>query len=831
MPMVLRARKPNASNSQELNAEGWDAAPQKQNRPRRQTAATYVEKEESVCDSDAGEEEMERHETFLPEEKAQELKECSVVLDRMGFCDKVSKSELDGKEESNTRVGKPVSRIPTFTKRFPGSTQATEIGLSRKGLVSDAAEPSEAASQAVDVVADVGEKQLPASSVCDTPLFSSSKDQYAKVTSSQSELKKLPLMTASPRPSLRQDPGLEASSLAQNKRRDLQLMDQTCAYNNPSNIKLINIDTETKISTTGSLLSEAADAPHTPKPFPVEYIMEEEPPWNAEIANTLELQDSRSASDADCDSDLEDKATVNLNEEEVKDLSELHIDSQRLSEPIEEEEQITNPISALEKSFKTKSTMSAQRSRCSSFGQFFLLPTALLLLGGLGHHVWYYGLPMSVVQLCSQMELHCLEGFGLVQQPCSDNCRAHLVESIPEGLYPSSLSPWQSIGNTWLHLLDQANHSVDVAAFYLTLRDLQFSNPTDVQGRRVFEQLKQLKSKGVKLQIALNSPQTSSQDSRELADAGAVIREVNLNALTGGIVHTKLWVVDQKHLYIGSANMDWRSLSQVKEVGLALEDCSCLAQDAGRIFSLYYSLGVANASLPPYWPARFSALSSSQNPLPLKLNGVSAQVYLSTAPPQISARGRSDDLNTILNVISDAQNFVYISVMDYLPLSEFTKPIRFWPAIDCALRAAACTAHVKVRLMVSCWQHSQASIFTFLQSLQVLQKPPLSCDIQVKVFTVPSTEEQKKIPFARVNHAKFMVTDRVLYVGTSNWSENYFTQTAGVGLVVNQTGSTVRSDQTTLQNQAEELFLRDWTSQYAEPLSVEDMHVCPLVKH
>lgn len=46
--------------------------------------------------------------------------------------------------------------------------------------------------------------------------------------------------------------------------------------------------------------------------------------------------------------------------------------------------------------------------------------------------------------------------------------------------------------------------------------------------------------------------------------SGADVREVNLKALTGGIVHTKLWVVDQKHLYLGSANMDWRSLSQVK---------------------------------------------------------------------------------------------------------------------------------------------------------------------------------------------------------------------------------------------------------------------------
>lgn len=45
--------------------------------------------------------------------------------------------------------------------------------------------------------------------------------------------------------------------------------------------------------------------------------------------------------------------------------------------------------------------------------------------------------------------------------------------------------------------------------------------------------------------------------------SGAEIREVDLQAVTGGIIHTKLWVVDQKHFYVGSANMDWRSLSQV----------------------------------------------------------------------------------------------------------------------------------------------------------------------------------------------------------------------------------------------------------------------------
>lgn len=156
---------------------------------------------------------------------------------------------------------------------------------------------------------------------------------------------------------------------------------------------------------------------------------------------------------------------------------------------------------------------------------------------------------------------------------------------------------------------------------------------------------------------------------------------------------------------------------------------------------------------------------------------------------------------------------------------------------------------------------------------------------------MPSTREQQRIPFARVNHAKYMVTDRVVYIGmlavymhnfspacfsillqsdgrfhhknlptetvhvyilkhceyelcnkvnvifiillqwsivilcftgTSNWSENYFTQTAGVGLVVNQTGSAVGQGQQTVQSQLQKIFQRDWHSEYAQPIT--DVH-------
>ncbi|XP_071362822.1 5'-3' exonuclease PLD3 isoform X2 [Trachinotus anak] len=796
----------------------------------------------------------------LEEEAAEEadlteLKNCSVVLDRL----QAAKKELEEKEDMNRKGGKPVSRIPTFHKRPTSASQQAELPVPKKDTPVLVAQPlSKAGCGSVEASKtkppDVRETALLLPSVRTPKIgFEGSAEAIhsSLITTpkswSLSESVQHPFMTASPRPALRPEQGSEQDKALEIEADTLpdapvsHLPHEGSLSQTPQEDAAEKYDVEAKSRITltasgDSEKSESAEVAHTAEVNQVDAIMDEEPPWEKQPMNILEVKDSRSSSDVECEEDSTDENVEHHSVGEVEDHHKPHIirsEFSTLAEKRADVDESTSPV-APEKPANVRSTKSTKRSGCSSFALFCFLPTTLLLLGGFGQHVWHYGLPMSVAQLTAQLELHWLEGFGLVPEPCSTDCRVHLVESIPVGLYQFSTFSRRSIADSWLHLLDKANSSVHIAAFYFTLRgnDVEFADSSDSQGRKVFEHLKQLESKGVKLQIAVNAPQTSTQDTAELAATGAEVREVDLKAVTGGIVHTKLWVVDQKHFYLGSANMDWRSLSQVKEVGLLVEDCSCLAQDAFGIFGVYWSIGGAhNGSLPPYWPARLSAQSSSQNPLHLKFNGVPAQVYLSSAPPQISARGRSDDLSTILSVITDAQKFVYISVMDYLPLSEFTEPLRFWPAIDSALRAAACTRAVQVRLMVSCWEHSPASMFTFLQSLLVLNRPPLKCDIDVKIFTVPSTAEQKKIPFARVNHAKYMVTDRVVYIGTSNWSENYFTHTAGVGLVVNQTGSEVGKGQQTLQSQAEDLFLRDWRSQYASSLSIDSVDVCPHGRH
>ena len=74
------------------------------------------------------------------------------------------------------------------------------------------------------------------------------------------------------------------------------------------------------------------------------------------------------------------------------------------------------------------------------------------------------------------------------------------------------------------------------------------------------------------------------------------------------------------------------------------------------------------------------------------------------------------------------------------------------------------------------------------------------------------------IPFSRVNHNKYMVTDTIAYVGTSNWSGDYFVSTAGIGYVVSQETGIGSPRGLPIQEQLRLVFERDWNSKFATPL-------------
>lgn len=402
--------------------------------------------------------------------------------------------------------------------------------------------------------------------------------------------------------------------------------------------------------------------------------------------------------------------------------------------------------------------------------------------------------------------------------PCKADCTITLVESIPEGVeFPAGAVHNPSIYNGWMNLLKFAEEQIDIASFYWTLQgsDTNTSDPSTQQGENVFEEIQAAAKRGVKIRIVQSPPseQFPSLDTVYLSQKGlADVRSLDITRLVGsGILHTKMWLVDGKHFYVGSANQDWRALTQVQELGLMSYNCSCLANDMSKIFEVYWDLAKPNSHIPDPWPDKYKTRINADSPAQIKINGSnSSSIYLTSSPPKLSPPGREDDLAAILRVINSATKFVYVSVMDYFPTTLYTQQRTYWPVIDDALRKAAFDRKVHVRLLASLWNHTRFDMKFYLRSLAALNRANFA-SVEVRLYAVPPYT--KEISYTRVNHNKFMVTESVAYVGTSNWSADYFLYTGGIAYVINETetGDTVRA-------QLQAVFERNWYSNFTTPV-------------
>lgn len=151
--------------------------------------------------------------------------------------------------------------------------------------------------------------------------------------------------------------------------------------------------------------------------------------------------------------------------------------------------------------------------------------------------------------------------------------RIELVESIPEGLvFPEGSPKFISTYDAWINLIKMAEHKIDIATFYWTLLgmddDDSNAHPSTWQGSNIF---KSLLVAGTKRKIKIRLVQSAASDISSNIEAdmlakqkAAEIRSVDFRKLLGGgVLHTKLWIVDDQHMYVGSANNDWRALTQV----------------------------------------------------------------------------------------------------------------------------------------------------------------------------------------------------------------------------------------------------------------------------
>ncbi|XP_066916343.1 5'-3' exonuclease PLD3-like [Clytia hemisphaerica] len=409
-----------------------------------------------------------------------------------------------------------------------------------------------------------------------------------------------------------------------------------------------------------------------------------------------------------------------------------------------------------------------------------------------------------------------------IVKSCQDDmtCRIEIVETLPKVLsYPSGSPMHASTPDVWKKLTKVARERIDILSFYWTLKNFTYDEA--VVGAEILEGLKGAARRGIKVNIVQNAPtkQFPNLDTFELAkEENVEVRSMKPETLGGGVLHTKVWVVDKRHMYVGSANFDWRSLTEVKELGAALYNCTCAGEDLFKIFDVNWLLAQKDSQIPSPWPEQYQTTINKDHPQNIKLvDAPPLDYYWSTSPPSFCAPKRTSDIDAIIDLISRAEKFVYIAVMDYYAAFVYQNK-RFWPTIDDALRSASFDRGIEVRLLTSKWPHTNAQQTAFIKSLNEFGKMPMphtSGSITVKQFEMPPNE----IPFARVNHNKYMVTDKGGFISTSNWSGDYFATTAGVSLIVNQTESPQNKNQDQkMQDQLKDLFMRDWKSQYTKGL-------------
>ncbi|KAI6215753.1 hypothetical protein M3Y94_00421600 [Aphelenchoides besseyi] len=410
---------------------------------------------------------------------------------------------------------------------------------------------------------------------------------------------------------------------------------------------------------------------------------------------------------------------------------------------------------------------------------------------------------------------------------CTDSCTLEIVESIPTNLTFHSGPKHKATHTAWSELLQSAEKSVRIAALYWSLRD-KSGYPTAVEGQRIFDQLVETSQRGVKVYIVQNNRSKTfpQDDSAELEARGlATVRSMDFVKLFGsGVLHTKFWIIDEKHIYVGSANMDWRSLTEVKELGVVIRDCSCMAIDLHKIFTVYWKVAEENRLIPEPWPLNLRTKFNHEQPLNITFNG--------------------DQMRTFISLTSSIECERTRSRLGCDHLRDRTSS--YWGLLDSALRGAAYNG-AKVDLLISHWNYSRPEMLGYLRSmLQINSALPFHVggkrgqinvvsSFQCLLFALHNfsgyslyqhqLNNRKSIMHVSIitnisvridvfQHNDHLVTEKMAYVGTSNWAADYFITTAGVGVIF----ETV--DSAAIVSEFNSIFERDWTSEYARPLSM-----------
>lgn len=368
-----------------------------------------------------------------------------------------------------------------------------------------------------------------------------------------------------------------------------------------------------------------------------------------------------------------------------------------------------------------------------------------------------------------------------------------LVESVPlETKLTESTLP-RTI-DVWLKMIREARTSIDIEIFY-------FANKEGEPLEEVLTAIKDAAKRNVTVRIIVDSSFYSNNDQSvdELAGIENIeIRKIPLGNLAGGIMHAKYFVVDNENVFIGSPNMDWRSLIHIHEIGARVKNKD-LARTFQELFETDWKLcegnyyGLINMSV--------NFFVNSSNPVTIESDIFGKlSLYPAFSPPKINMAGLSSEEDELLKIIGNADERLFIQIYSYSP--RVKKENTFYK-IDSALRNAAGRG-VEVKIIMPDWAMRESSE-EFIKDLS------LTNNISIKIISIPP-HSSGFIPFSRVDHSKYFIADKnISWISTSNWECGYFNNSRNATLII---------DNIKINEELNRVFDRSWESEYSQFIDV-----------
>lgn len=372
------------------------------------------------------------------------------------------------------------------------------------------------------------------------------------------------------------------------------------------------------------------------------------------------------------------------------------------------------------------------------------------------------------------------------------------AQSVPEET-TLAISEVKHAKELWLDMINKAKQTIDIGQFYITSIPGESMEP-------VIKAISDKANKGVKVRMIVdkNMAECSYEESYFKGVKNLELRKIDLMKVTNSIMHAKYMVIDQRDTFIGSQNFDWRSLTQVHEIGFRVQDKE-FAKSVHTVFNVDWEIAKTGKA-----PA-FESKKRSRSP-EFKCLYQNEEILIRPAfsPALITPPEFSTELDEVLELINKAERNVFVSVMEYSPKSCYTD--HYLTKIDFALREASIRG-VSVKLLFTDWASKEPSI-SFIKSLACMP------NIDVKLSTIPRLKE-RFIPFARVSHCKFMVVDNdKSWIGTTNWEPDYFLASRNMSIVIKGKNPNIK---------LRELFFNTWTQGYSEFVDVAKKYIPPQI--